>query len=143
VYNGATVMSAAETPAQEASGGGILWRGWNEETLRLVAQRERPVLLFVADPDPLVWPFLREAFKAMPGNAKLCELLRDFYTPLYIEAGSLPEDLTAFCAGSRYHVAVLSPYGFTPLVWVNVLRPPEEVIAAIVDTLERLADAWR
>jgi hypothetical protein len=46
-------------------------------------------------------------------------------------------------AGSRYHVAVLSPYGFTPLVWVNVLRPPDEVIAAIVDTLERLAEAWR
>jgi len=111
--------------------------------LRLVQQRERPVLLFVADPDPLVWPFLREIFKAMPASAKLCELLRDFYTPLYVEASSLPDDLAAFGAGSRYHVAVLSPYGFTPLVWIDVLRAPDKVIAAIVDTLERLADAWR
>lgn len=136
-------MTDPETPAQELPGSGILWRGWNEETLRLVQQRERPVLLFVADPDPLVWPFLRETFKAMPANTKLCELLREFYTPLYIEAGSLPDDLKAFGAGSRYHVAVLSPYGFTPLVWIDVVRPPHEVIAAIVDTLERLADAWR
>jgi hypothetical protein len=133
----------AETPEREFPAGGILWRGWNEETLRLVAQRERPVLLFVADPDPLVWPFLRETFKAMPGHARLRELLHDFYTPLYIEARSLPEDLTAFGAGSRYHIAVLSPYGFTPLVWIDVLRAPDQVINTIVDTLERLADAWR
>jgi len=136
-------MSAPETPEQKPPGGGILWRGWNEETLRLVQRRERPVLLFVADPDPLVWPFLRETFKAMPGNARLRELLHEFYTPLFIEAPALPEDLKAFGAGSRYHVAVLSPYGFTPLVWVNILRPPEEVIATIVDTLERLESAWR
>ena len=54
-----------ETTEHDFPDGGILWRGWNEETLRLVQQRERPVLLFVADPDPLVWPFLREAFKAL------------------------------------------------------------------------------
>jgi hypothetical protein len=138
-----TAMTAPETPEHEFPDSGILWRGWNEETLRLVQQRERPVLLFVADPDPLVWPFLRETFKAMPGNARLRELLHEFYTPLYIEARALPDDLKAFGAGSRYHVAVLSPYGFTPLVWVNVLRPPDEVIATIVDTLERMQDAWR
>jgi hypothetical protein len=136
-------MSAPEAPKHTFRGSGILWRGWNEETLRLIEKRERPVLLFVADPDPLVWPFLRETFKAMPGNARLRELLHEFYTPLYLEAGSLPDDLKAFGAGSRYHVAVLSPYGFTPLVWVNVLRPPDEVIATIVDTLERMQDAWR
>ena len=137
-----TAMTA-ETTEHDFPDGGILWRGWNEETLRLVQQRERPVLLFVADPDPLVWPFLRETFKAMPGNARLRALLHEFYTPLYIEARALPGDLKAFGAGSRYHVAVLSPYGFTPLVWVNVLRPPDEVIAAIVDTLDRMQDAWR
>ena len=136
-------MTARETPEHAFPGDGILWRGWNEETLRLVQERKRPVLLFVADPDPLVFPFLRETFKAMPGNARLRELLHEFYTPLYIEAPSLPEDLKAFGAGSRYHVAVLSPYGFTPMVWVNVLRPPDEVIATIVDTLERMQDAWR
>jgi hypothetical protein len=136
-------MTASEPREPDDSSQGILWHGWNEETLRLVRERERPVLLFVADPDPLVFPFLRETFKAMPANARLCELLREFYTPLYIEASSLPDDLKAFGAGSRYHVAVLSPYGFTPLVWVNVLRTPEEAIATIVGTLERMQDAWR
>jgi hypothetical protein len=136
-------MTAPEQPEHKFPEGGILWRGWNEETLRLIAERERPVLLFVADPDPLVSPFLRETFKAMPANARLRELLHEFYTPLFIEAEALPDDLKAFGAGSRYHVAVLSPYGFTPIVWVNVLRTPDEVIAAIVDTLEKLADAWR
>jgi len=136
-------MTAPETPAPEFPSSGILWRGWNEETLRLVQQRERPVLLFVADPDPLVWPFLRATFTAMPANARLRELLHEFYTPLYIEAPSLPDDLKAFGAGTRYHLALLSPYGFTPLVWVNVLQPPDKVIAALVDTLERMQDAWR
>jgi len=132
----------AETSEHDFPDSGILWRGWTEETLHLIAQRERPALLFVADPDPTVWPFLRATFNAMPANARLRELLHEFYTPLYLEARSLPDDLKAFGAGDRYHVAVLSPYGFTPLVWVNVLRPPDEVIAAIVDTLERMQDAW-
>jgi len=136
-------MTAPETPEHEFPAGGILWRGWNEETVRLIQQRERPVLLFVADPDPLVFPFLRETFKAMPDSARLRELLHEFYTPLHVESSALPDDLKAFGAGSRYHVAVLSPYGLTPLVWVDVRRPPDEVIAAIVDTLERLQDAWR
>jgi hypothetical protein len=136
-------MTASETPEQKFPDSGILWRGWNEETLRLVQQRERPVLLFVADPDPQVWPFLRETFNAMPTNARLRELLHEFYTPLYIEAPSLPAELKAFGAGTRYHIAVLSPYGLTPMVWVDVLRPPGEVIAAIVDTLERMEGAWR
>ena len=137
------MATTPETPEPEFPAGGILWRGWNEETLLLVQQRERPVLLFVADPDPLVFPFLRETFKAMPANARLRELLHEFYTPLYIEAHALPEDLKAFGAGSRYHIAVLSPYGFTPMVWVNVLSTPDKVIATIVDTLERMQDAWR
>jgi len=132
-----------ETTEHDFPDSGILWRGWNEETLRLIRERERPVLLFVADADPMVWPFLRETFKAMPANARLRELLHEFYTPLYIEAPSLPEDLKAFGAGSRYHVAVLSPYGYTPMVWVDVLRPPDQVIATIVETLERMQDAWR
>ena len=136
-------MSPSDPPEQEFPRDGILWRGWNVETLQLVAQRERPVLLFVADTDPQVWPFLREAFKAMPANARLRELLHEFYTPLYIEALALPPDLKAFGAGSRYHIAVLSPYGFTPLVWIDVLRAPDQVIATIVDTLERMQDAWR
>jgi len=102
-------MTASDTPEQKFPDSGILWRGWNEETLRLVQQRERPVLLFVADPDPQVWPFLRETFTAMPANARLRELLHEFYTPLYIEARSLPEDLTAFGAGSRYHARCSRP----------------------------------
>jgi hypothetical protein len=136
-------MPPAELSAEDFPGQGILWRGWDDETLRLIAEKRRPVFLFVADPDPMVSPFLRETFKALPGNARLRELLHDFYTPLFIEARALPEDLKAFGAGSRYHVAVLSPHGLTPMVTVDVLRKPEEVIATIVETLERIADAWR
>ena len=134
-------MTAPEQPERKFPEGGILWRGWNEDTLRLIAERARPVLLFVADPDPVLWPFLRETFAAMPRHARLCELLHDF-TPLFIKAGDLPDDLKAYGAGSRYHIAVLSPHGFNPLVTVNVLRPPDKVIATIVDTLERLAEVW-
>jgi hypothetical protein len=136
-------MTAPESSEHDFPDSGILWRGWNDETLLLVRERERPVLLFVADSDPTLWPFLRETFNAMPANARLRELLHEFYTPLYVEARALPDDLKAFGAGSRYHVAVLSPYGLTPLVWLDVRRPPDEVIGAIVDTLERLADSWR
>ena len=50
---------------------GILWRGWNEETLALIQQKGLPVLLFVADPNALAWPFLKAVFRAMPANARL------------------------------------------------------------------------
>jgi hypothetical protein len=136
-------MSTREILQSDFPDQGILWRGWNDETLRLIAERQRPVLLFVADPDPMVWPFVRETFKAMPANARLRELLHDFCTPLFVDARSLPDDLKTFGAGSRYHIAVLSPHGLNPMVTVNVLRAPDEVIATIVDTLERLADVWR
>ena len=65
---------------------GILWRGWNDDTLRIIQEKNRPVLLFVADTDPFVWPFLREIFKAMPANARLRQLLNDFYPAMFIKA---------------------------------------------------------
>jgi hypothetical protein len=122
---------------------GILWRGWNDETLRIIQEKNRPVLQFVADTDPFVWPFLRETFKAMPANARLRELLNDFYSAMFIRADSIPEDLKGLGAGSKYHVAVLSPYGLTPMVTIEIQRSPEEVVRTIIEILERLVDAWR
>ena len=122
---------------------GILWRGWGDETLRIIQEKNRPVLLFVADTDPFVRPFLREIFKAMPANARLRQLLNDVYPALFIEADSVPPDLQALGAGSNYHVAVLSPCGLTPIVTIEVQRGPEEVVGAIVEILERLVDVWR
>ena len=122
---------------------GILWRGWNDDTLRIIQEKHRPVLLFVADTDPFVWPFLRETFKAMPANARLRELLNDFYSAVFIKADSIPADLKALGAGSNYHIAVLSPYGLTPMVTIEIQRSPEEVVRTIVEILERLVDAWR
>ena len=122
---------------------GILWRGWDEETLRLINEKGQPVLLFVADPDPLVWPFLRETFKAMPKNARLRELLHARCPALYIEAELLPAELKALGAGSRFHIAILSPYGLTPLVTIDAVSgKPEEVVARIVLVLERILEAW-
>jgi hypothetical protein len=54
---------------------GIVWLKWNAATEAALAQRERPILLFVADPDPMVFPFLRAVFQALPKNVHLRELL--------------------------------------------------------------------
>jgi hypothetical protein len=131
-------MSAPEFPEQ-----GILWRGWNEETLRIINEKEKPVLLFVADADPMVWPFLREIFKELSGNAKLRNLLHEVYPALYVKADELPGDLELLGAGSRYHIAVLSPYGLTPMVTFNpITGRPAELVAEIAAVLERLLAAW-
>jgi hypothetical protein len=122
---------------------GILWRGWNDETLRVIQDKKRPVLLYVADTDPFVWPFLREIFKAMPANARLRQLLNDFYPAMFIKADSIPADLKALGAGSNYHIAVLSPYGLTPMITIDIQRSAEEVIRSMVEILERLLEAWR
>jgi hypothetical protein len=123
--------------------GGILWRGWNEDTVNIIKERDRPVLLFVADPDPLVFPFLREIFREMPKNARLRALLHETYVALYIEAAALPDELKLPGAGENYHVAILSPYGMTPLVTFNVVTgKPAELVAEIVLVLERLLEAW-
>ena len=132
---------SAETTDKDFPDKGILWRGWNDDTLRIIQEKNRP--LFVADTDPFVWPFLRETFKAMPANARLRELLNDFYSAVFIKADSIPEDLKALGAGSKYHIAVLSPYGLTPMVTIEIQRSPEEVVRTIVEILERLVDAWQ
>jgi hypothetical protein len=132
-------MSTPQFPEE-----GILWRDWSDETLKIIDEKKRPVLLFVADPDPSVWPFLREVFKEMPGNAKLRALLHEFFVALFIKADALPNLLKQLGAGSRYHIAVLSPYGLTPMVTIDpVSGKPTEVVNEIVSVLERLVDAWR
>ena len=93
---------------------GIVWRKWNAETEAELAKRARPILLFVADPDPMVFPFLRAIFQAMPANTRLRDLLHVEFPPLYVEAGAIPEAFAAFGAGRQYHIAVLSPYGLNP-----------------------------
>jgi hypothetical protein len=123
---------------------GILWRSWCDETLRHIEERKRPVLLFVPDHDPFVWPFLREIFREMPANAKLRALLHEFFPALFIKADALSEELMALGAGSRYHIAILSPYGLTPMVTIDpVTKKPAEVVNEIVSILERLLEVWR
>lgn len=123
---------------------GILWRGWSDETLSAIAEKQRPVLLFVADPDPFIWPFLQEIFHAMPANAKLRALLHKCFLTLFIKADELPEQLKELGAGSAYHIAVLSPYGLTPMVTIDPVNgKPVDVVAGIVSALERLAGVWR
>ena len=131
-------------PAPEFPDSGILWRGWNEETVKIIKEKDRPVLLFVADPDPLVFPFLREIFREMPKNARLRALLRETYVAVYVEAAALPQELKLPGAGETYHVAVLSPYGMTPLVTFAVVTGrPAELVDEIVRVLERLRETWR
>ena len=123
---------------------GILWHRWSEETLSAIEHKKWPVLLFVADADPLVWPFLREIFREMPTNAKLRALLHEFFIALFVEADSLPAHLKDLGAGSRYHIAVLSPHGMTPMVTIDpVSGSPQDVVSDMVLILERLVDVWR
>jgi hypothetical protein len=131
-------MSDLEFPEK-----GILWRGWNDQTLEIIREKNRPVFLFVVGSDPLVAPFLKAIFKAMPGNDKLRSLLHEFFPALFIEAGSLPEDLKLFGAGNGFHIAVLSPAGFSPMVIFDpVSGSPEKVVDEIVMVLERLRKVW-
>jgi len=123
---------------------GILWQGWNDDTLRIINDRQQPVLLFVRDDESLVWPLLREIFKAMPKNVKLRNLLHVGCPALYIEAAALPEQLKALGAGSRYHIAILSPSGLTPMVTVDpAAAKPADIVDHIVLLLERVLEAWR
>src|SRR5690349_15396578 len=102
-------MSEPEFPRE-----GILWRGWNDTTLSIIKKKQRPVLLFVADAISVAWPFLQDVLEAMPANTRLRSLLHESCPALYIEADTLPGELKALGAGSRYHIAILSPYGLTP-----------------------------
>src|ERR1051326_954053 len=122
---------------------GILWRGWDDGTLKLIADTDLPVLLFVADPDPIVSPFLESVFQAMPANARLRELLHR-YPALLIEADRLPEQLKLLGAGDRYHIAVLSPAGLTSMITIDPVQgAPAEIVDEIVRILERLDEVWR
>ncbi len=140
---------AAELPpfdpgfSMSAGKDGILWRGWDEATLGFIAEKRRPVLLFVADRDPSVSTFLRELLRAMPRNAKLRRLLDQHFPALFIEADAVPQELAMLGAGSLYHVAVLSPSGFTPIVTIDPVHGnPDDVVDEIVHILERLVDVW-
>ncbi|MGO9397129.1 MAG: hypothetical protein ACLP19_04690 [Xanthobacteraceae bacterium] len=132
-------------PTPEFPAAGVLWRGWDDETLRIIDEKHQPVLLFVRDTDPLVWPFLRETFHAMPKNAKLCALVHERCTALYTEVETLPEELKLLGAGTRYHIAILSPYGLTPIVTIDPTGGgrPAEIVERIVALLERMLEAWR
>jgi len=142
VFTGEEKARAMSTP--EFPDRGILWRGWDEETLRIIDEKQQPVLLFVADTDPFVWPFLRETFKEMPNNAKLRDLLHARCPALYLEVGKLPEELKQLGAGSRYHIAILSPYGLTPLVTIDPAGgKPAEIVERITLILERILENWR
>ena len=122
---------------------GILWREWDKATSDFIAEKRRPVLLFVADRDPTISPFLRELLRAMPRNAKLRGLLDAHFPAVLIEADAIPQELAMFGAGSTYHVAVLSPNGLTPIVTIDPVHgKPDEVVDEIVRILEQLVDVW-
>jgi hypothetical protein len=132
-------MSESQFPER-----GILWRGWNDETLQLIQERGYPVLLFVADPHAIAWPLLQAVFRAMPKNAVLRELLHERYPALFIEADALPDELKLLGAGDRYHIAVLSPAGLTPMITIDASRrPAAETVEEITRILQRLDEVWR
>lgn len=137
-------MSDEPVSAWEFPKDGILWRKWGKEAVDEILAKDRPVLLFVADSDPVVFPFLREIFRAMPKSEKLRALLHDEMIGLFLEVGAVPEnEVGLYGAGRHYHLAVLSPSGLTPLVTFNVVRGnPEKLVEEIVEVLNRLIARW-
>ena len=123
---------------------GILWRIWNDDTRSEIAQRRFPVLLFVLDRRPAIWLQLKQIFEGMPGNVGMRELLRRDYPAVVVEASDIPEELAVLGAGSQFHIAVLSPYGLTPMVVIDpTLGTSAEIIDEIVLILEQMKNVWR
>lgn len=128
----------------ESPGKGILWRGWSNETLVAIQKKNRPLLLFVADPNTPDWPSLKAVFQEMPLNEKLRDLLHQHHIALLIEADALPEQLRLLGAGDRFHIAVLSPHGLTPMVTTDATTgSPGAVVSELALILETLLGVWR
>ncbi len=122
---------------------GILWHEWNDDTLGTIEERDRPVLLFVANPDPVIAPFLQGVLRAMPLNERLRNLLHDYYIALMVYSDSMPEYLEDLQAGSRYNIAILSPAGLTPMVTIDPMDGrPEEIVGTILKVLEKLQEVY-
>lgn len=122
---------------------GIRWYEWNDDTQKLIAERDRPILLFVANPDPMVWPFLKAVFKAMPLNPKLRELLHGYTLALFMKADSVPEYFSDLGAGKSYNIAILSPAGLTPLATIDPTGgKTEEIVNTITKVLEKLQEVY-
>ena len=122
---------------------GILWHEWNDDTLGTIEERDRPVLLFVANPDPVIAPFLQGVLRAMPLNERLRNLLHEYYIALMVYSDSMPEYLEDLQAGSRYNIAILSPAGLTPMVTIDPMDGrPEEIVGTILKLLEKLQEVY-
>ena len=140
--NMVTTPRDSRIPEFEFPKEGILWRSF-DDTINLLKEKARPVLVFVMDHDGLHWPFLREVFSAMPKNEKLRSLLNGPCAAMLLQGDSIPEYMAALGAGGAYHIAVLSPAGLTPMVTYNhVTGKPDELVEKIATALEKLAPIW-
>ena len=122
---------------------GIDWHGWNAGTLRKIVAKDRPVLVFVIDPDPTVAPFMHGIVEAVGENERLCQLLRHDFVALFMPIEDLPNELAALGAGRHYHLGIVSPSGFTPMMTFPFHTcTPSEVVEQMVVSLERLLETW-
>ncbi len=119
---------------------GILWRGWNEETIGLIKEKSRPFLVFVTDPRPDVAPSLKKLLKALPENPALRELLKEQVSVLLTHSAA-PEPFKSLGAGETFHVAVFAPTG-TPLVTFKLAGETSALVDEIVLVLEKLRETW-
>ncbi len=121
---------------------GVAWLRWEPEVEADLVEKGAPILLFIADPmDPLL-SLHAAIFRAIPKNARLRKLLHEQFSALYIEMSDVREEERAMGAGDRYHIAIVSPYGFNPLVTFDPTRgKPDEIVAEIAHVLEAIARA--
>lgn len=122
---------------------GILWHEWNEVTEQLIAERDRPVLLAVLNPEPTVAPFLKAVLRAMPADAELREMLHSYYIAVMLRADAIPDYFRDLGAGSRYNIAILSPAGLTPLATIDPAGgKPQEIVQTITKVLVKLKEVY-
>ena len=121
---------------------GVRWLRWDEDSERALAETGRPVLVYIADPLDALLAFHKAVFNAIPRNAKLRALLGHTFPALFLLKPEVPEMMAAFGAGERYHLAIVSPHGFNPLVTFDPTRgTPEQIADEIAATLETMAKA--
>jgi hypothetical protein len=123
---------------------GSYWLRWNDETLDLFAERRRPIVVLVDDRDPAISARVRALRAAMSEHPRLCALMGNQFHGVFVDADAIPEHLAWLDAGTAFHLAVLSPIGWTPIATIDIMRDDTEALVdQIAQALTGLDGIWR
>jgi hypothetical protein len=122
---------------------GIHWLQWNDETLDVFARQRRPIVVLVDDRDQAVAARVGALRAAMSEHGQLCALMADHFHGVFVDADAIPEHLAWLDAGTAFHLAVLSPIGWTPIATIDLTHDDTGVLVELVaQTLAALEGIW-